>query len=406
MAILLKSKWLIDGTGRGPIAHGRVLVSDSVIAAVGHAREVPHPSGAEVLDLGDGTLMPGLIDVHGHLSLDMSRGDVETQLKEQEADRLIRGIQILRRNLKAGITTMRLCGESRNFIDVTCKRAVEDGRLYGPRLLVSGKALSPSHGHGVSAGVDGVEDVRLAVRQNIRAGADLIKILVTGGLAGKHESPLSYFYSFEEIRIAVEEAHRAGKRVAAHAHGGPGLRYCLEAGVDTIEHGAYISDEDIGLFLEKQAWLVITLGIVYHPDGLERAFAHVPYIVEKVYQARKETGRNLKRAIDAGVHYTLGSDSMQGHMAFEIECLVSLGVPPLQAIVAATKRAAECCGIESHTGTLEPGKWADIICVQGNPLDDITTLERVGLVMKAGRRYDQNDIENVLGANAGKLRGS
>ena len=155
MPSLLKARWVIDGTGRGPIANGRVLVSDGVIAAVGELDDVSVPFGTEVLDLGDGTLLPGLIDVHNHLSLDMSRGDVEAQLKEQESDRLIRGVEILRRNLKAGITTMRLCGESRNFIDVTCKRAVEDGRLYGPRLLVSGKALSPSHGHGVSAGVDG-----------------------------------------------------------------------------------------------------------------------------------------------------------------------------------------------------------------------------------------------------------
>ncbi|CAG0990840.1 hypothetical protein ANRL3_02764 [Anaerolineae bacterium] len=389
MPILLKAKWLIDGTGRAPIANGRVLVADGVIAAVGEPNNVPTPPGIQVLDIGDGTLLPGLIDVHSHLSLDMSRGDVEAQLKEQESDRLIRGVEILRRNLKAGITTMRLCGESRNFIDVTCKRAVEDGRLYGPRLLVSGKALSPSHGHGVSAGVDGVEDVRLAVRQNIRAGADLIKILVTGGIAGKHESPFSYFYSPEEITVTVEEAHRAGKRVAAHAHGGPGLRYCLEVGVDTIEHGAYVSNEDIALFIEKKTWLVATFGVIFHPDGLERAFAHVPYIVQKVHHARKDVDCNIKNAIDAGVRYTLGTDSMQGRMAFEIEHLVGLGVKPLDAIVAATKNAAECCGLESRTGTLEPGKWADIISVLGNPLDDITALERIHLVMKAGQRYDQ-----------------
>lgn len=389
MQTVLAARWIIDGTGRPPIEDGRILVSDNIIVAVADAREVQNPAGAEVLDLGDVTLMPGMIDVHNHLSLDMSRGDVEAQLKASEADRLIHGIQLLRRNLRAGITTMRLCGESRNYIDVSCKRAVEDGRLYGPRLLVSGKAVTSSHGHGLAAGADGVDEVRTAVRQNLRAGADLIKIMVTGGLSDKHESPLSYFYSSEEITAAVDEAHRAGKRIAAHAHGGPGLRYCLEAGIDTIEHGAYVTTEDIALFLEKKAWLVGTLGVVFHPEGLERAFRHVPYIVEKVRQGRTVVGRNIKQAIDAGVRFTLGSDSMQGRMAFEIECLVSLGVKPLEAIVAATKRAAECCGLESHTGTLEPGKWADIIGVQGNPLGDIGALERVGFVMKAGQRYDQ-----------------
>ncbi|HBY95907.1 MAG: amidohydrolase family protein [Ardenticatenaceae bacterium] len=386
---LLKARWLIDSIGRAPIDDGRVLIVDGRIAAVGRADTVSASPGAEVIDLGEATLLPGLIDVHGHLSLDMSRGDVEAQLQEPTPERLIRGVQILRRNLKAGITTMRLCGESRNFIDIACKRAVTNGRLPGPRLLASGNAITSSHGHGLGPAADGVDEVRNAVRRNIQAGADLIKIMVTGGLSGKHESPFSYSYSFEEIAAAVEEAHRAGKRVAAHAHGGTGLRYCLEAGVDTIEHGAYMSEDDIALALEKKAWVVGTFGVVFHPDGLERAFAHVPSIVEKVRQARSEIGHNFKKVVDAGVRYTLGSDSMQGHLAFELECLVTFGVSPFEAIIAATKRAAEACGLEAHIGTLEPGKWADIIGVPGNPLDDITALRRVNLVIKAGTRYDQ-----------------
>ncbi len=380
MTLAIKSSILIDSTGKEPIQDGILLIKGDRIVDVGGPREVRIPAQAEILDLSDQTLLPGLIDVHGHISL-------PPQLRSPDPVRALWITRNLRRYLKSGVTTVRVVGEF-NFLDVYCKRAVEAGIIPGPRLLVSGIPLDSSSGHGLGVTVDGVEAVRKAVRENIKGGADLIKIFVTPSLTAVDAQPTDHYYSQEEIAMAVEEAHRAGRRVAAHAHGGPGLRYCLEAGVDTIEHGAYITPADIELFVDKGAWLVCTYGTLYHKDGLEKTRFHDEVAKAKILQARTETPERFRWAYEAGVKYTVGTDNLIGLLAFELECLVKFGVPPMEAIVAATRRAAEACGVENRAGTLEAGKLADCISVKGSPLQDIRVLHEVGLVMKGGRRYD------------------
>ena len=378
MTIAIKARRIIDGTGRAPIEAGVLLIEGECIAAVGEAEQIPIPNGAEIMDLGDQTLLPGLIDVHAHISL-------PAQLRESDAVRAFWITKNLRRYLKSGCTTLRVVGEF-NFADIACKRAIESGVIVGPRLIVSG---SPLHsGHGLPNPVNGVEATRKAVRQNIKAGADLTKIFVTASIMAHDQSPTGCQYSKEEIEMAVEESHRAGKPVAVHAHGGIGLQYSLEAGVDTVEHGLFIEDSDVELFLKKSTWLVETNAFLYHPDGCQRRAFADPELKDRVLRTRETAGRRFERAHEAGVKYTVGTDNMIGHLAYECKLLVDFGVSPMQAVCAATGRAAEACGVADRCGTLKPGMFADVISVAGNPLEDIAALYKIGLIMKGGQRYD------------------
>lgn len=378
MTTAIKARRIIDGTGQAPIEPGVLLIEDECIVAIGETTQISIPGGAEIVDLGDQTLLPGLIDVHAHISL-------PPQLREPDAVRAYWITNNLRRYLKSGCTTLRVVGEF-NFVDIECKRAIESGVIVGPRLLVSG---SPLHsGHGLPNPVNGVEAARKAVRQNIKAGADLTKMFVTASIMSRDQAPTDCQYSEEEIEMAVQESHRAGKPVAVHAHGGVGLRYSLEAGVDTIEHGAFIEDPDIELFLKKDAWLVETNAILFHPDGIQRRYFSDPQLRERILHARETAGRRFERAHQAGVKYTVGTDNMIGHLAFECKLLVDFGVSPGQALAAATGRAAEACGVADRWGTLKPGLLADVISVAGNPLEDIGALYQVRMIMKGGRRYD------------------
>lgn len=387
MFIAVKGDWLIDGSGKPPLKDGLVLVQDDKIAAVDRANEISLPAETQVLSLKGQTILPGLIEVHGHLSLDRRRGDVAAQISDPVPMRALRAARLMRQNLKAGITTMRLVGDTTGVVDLTCRDAVAQGLLPGPRLLISGRPIASTYWYGVGKGIDGPKKVCQAVRATARAGADVIKIMATSGLANPVLSPTIPTYSEEETAVAVAEARRARKRIAVHAHGGPMLRYCAELGVDTIEHGAFANDDDIETLARTGTWLVCTLGILYHPQyGLEPAFRERGER-ERLLLFREQVRTTLSKAFEAGIKYTVGTDGL--HMvAYELECLVNLGLSPMEAIVAATGSAAQACGLANHTGTLEPGKWADLIAVQGNPLQDITALNRVTLVMKEGQQHD------------------
>ncbi|HBY95909.1 MAG: amidohydrolase family protein [Ardenticatenaceae bacterium] len=376
--IAITSRRLIDGTGRAPLEPGVLLIEDEYITAVGTPPEVPIPDEAQVIDVGGQTLLPGLIDMHAHISL-------PPQLREPDAVRAFWITANLRRYLKSGCTTIRVVGEF-NFVDIECRRAVDAGVIAGPRLLVAGNPLHS--GHGLPLPVNGVDATRKAVRQNLKAGADLTKMFVTASMLARNEAPTACHYSKAEIEVAVEETHRAGKRVAAHAHGGIGLQYCLEAGVDTIEHGVFMEDQDIELFLKRGAWLVATNSVLYHPEGFERTRFSDPELKERILEARETTAERFHRAYQAGIKHTVGTDNMIGHLAYEAKLLVDFGVDPLQAVAAATGQAAEACGVADRWGTLKPGMYADTISVDGNPLEDITALYNVGLIMKGGQRYD------------------
>jgi imidazolonepropionase-like amidohydrolase len=272
-------------------------------------------------------------------------------------------------------------------LDVYTREAIEAGHLEGPHLVIATRPIAASNGHGrMKTSFDGVDQIRAGARENLFRGADFLKLFATGGVASGTGLQNSA-YSFEEMRAAVEEAERAGTYVAAHAHGGPGLKTCVEAGVRTIEHAAVASDEEVEAMLDAGCWLVGTFSILFHPDGIERGDGGNPLILENLKIARERVSERMERILASGLKLALGTDSMHGEMAYEVRTAIRFGVSPKDALLAATARSAEALRIESRTGTLETGKDADVIALDGNPLEDPGALERVVFVMKGGTQY-------------------
>ncbi len=405
MTIAIKSKKLIDGTGRPPIEGGILLIEDDRIVQVGEPEQVTIPADVEVIDCSDQTVLPGLIDSHTHVVLKLSEEpevrtpSVGVQMKQDTIRMALRGSMYLRDDLESGVTTMRALGDPED-IDFRIRDAIEAGDIPGPRLLVAGQALRPSHGWGVEGvpPADGVDEIRAAVRQNIARGADVIKIFVTNFRQGTSDEAYMRadltrvpIYTKEEIEAAVDEAHRVGVKIAAHALGGPGLRAALEAGVDSIEHANLMEEQDIEIFLKTGGWLSDpNLVVIFDKMGLENlTWWDFPEWQEKVNFARENTRIMIPKAIKAGVKFALGVDPCHGFLWKEARYMVELGIPEMDVILSITKNGAELCGLADKVGTLEPGKLADVISVKGNPLDDIKCLRNVGLVMKGGKRYDQ-----------------
>jgi len=290
-------------------------------------------------------------------------------------------------DLAAGTTTMRVMGEE-HFLDVDVREAIEAGIVNGPRLLIATRGLAANNGHGRAlTGFDGVDEVRRGARENLRRGANHVKIFVTGGVSSPGPTPTASAYTRDEIQAAVEEADRVGTYAAAHAHGGSGLRMAVQAGVGTIEHGALATDEDIALMIERRVWLVCTFGIFMHPTGIEQGDGKRAVIMDKVHWARRVVAENFPCHLASGVRFACGTDSMHGLMAFELETLVRFGVSNRDALLAGTRWGAEASRIDKETGTIEAGKRADLIAIDGDPLKDVTAMQRVSLVMKDGTTY-------------------
>jgi imidazolonepropionase-like amidohydrolase len=385
--LAIHGEQVIDGTGRDPIPDGMVLIDGDRIAAVGPTRSMRLPAAAELIECG-GTILPGLVNAHTHCSIIPGLGDQTGQMRAGPMPSMLRAVGNMRRELCSGTTTARIVGEE-HFLDLELRRAIEAGFVPGPRLLCCGVHLTSANGHGRALSTtDGPEAMRLRVRQNIAAGADWIKLFITGGVSSVGAALEAYTYTREEIRAACEEAHRAGRRVAAHAHGGPGVRVALEEGVDTIEHGALLSAADVALMKKLSRWLVCTFAILYHAEGIEKTDKHNPAIWAKVVDLRAKEEVHFREILASGVRYAVGTDSMHGLLWFEMAMLVRLGVRPMDAISAGTRWAAEACAVADQVGTLEAGKRADVIAVEANPLQDIETLRDVRLVMKGGRRYE------------------
>lgn len=393
MVTAIRAGHLWDGTGGEAIRDGVVLIEDDRIVAVGPADQVTIPEGAEVIDRPDEFLMPGLIDAHTHITIVPGLGDQIGQLMQPIERQTMRGTANLRRMLRSGVTSARIMAEE-GWLDVTFREEIERGTIPGPHLNICTRAITQSNGHGraISA-FDGVDEVRKAARENLHAGADFLKLFVTGGVSSTRGGGLNAAsYSREEIRAAVEEAERSGTYVAAHAIGGPGIRIGVEEGIRTIEHASMATDEDLALIKDRGAWVVLTQSILLHPTGIEQGDRDNPVVMAKLHAAREQAAERLRAIIASGVRYTVGTDSMHGLLPFEIAKLVDWGASTNDALLAGTRWAAECCRIEDRTGTLEPGKQADLITVRGNPLEDITALENLGVVMKAGTRYDDMSI--------------
>lgn len=394
MVTAIRADWVWDGTGAKAIRNGVVLVDGERIAAVGPANVLDVPSDAEVVERPGEFLMPGLIDAHTHITIIPGLGNQIGQLLQPIERQVMRGVGNLQRMLGSGVTTARIMGEER-WLDVAFKEEIGNGTIAGPRLIVSTRPITQSNGHGRAlSAFDGVDEVRKGARENLHAGAEFLKMFLTGGVSSTRGGGITRAsYSREEVRACVEEAERNGTYVAAHAIGGPGIALGVEEGVRTIEHGVMASDDDLALIAERGAWVVLTQAILLHPTGIEQGDRDGPAIMAKLYEARARAAERFRTIVASGVRLSVGTDSMHGLLPYEVQCLVEWGMTPERALLAATREAAHCCRVEDRVGMLAEGKLADVIAVAGNPLHRIEDLARVRMVMKGGRVDGDNDIQ-------------
>jgi imidazolonepropionase-like amidohydrolase len=400
---LVRAAHLLDvKTGKLLNAQTIVVVGETIQSIAPTATVTTEPTDT-VIDLGSLTLLPGLIDVHTHITFNPDF-DPYRELTSTDAKEAINGVVNARTTLLAGFTSIRNVGAG-GFTDVDLRDAINSGQVAGPHMLVSGPALSITGGHCdenllpikyhvVGDGVaDGIAAVQHQVRQNIKYGADLIKVCATGGVLSKGDDPQASQYTLEEMRAIVADAHRLGRKVAAHAHGAQGILWAAQAGVDSIEHGSYINDEAIAEMKKDGTYLVPTL---YLEDWMLEKGSLPPIYHQKMLDVSAVAKNNIKRAIEAGVKIALGTDAAvypHGLNAHELDVYVNqLGMAPLAALQSATINAAALMGLSAKTGTLETGKWADIIAVDKNPLDDVRVLQNVKFVMKAGVVY-KNEVK-------------
>jgi imidazolonepropionase-like amidohydrolase len=403
MTTVLRCGTLWDGTGGPPIQDAVLVVEGGRIAAVGRATDLPSAAGSTVLDLSSKFVMPGLIDAHTHASIVPGDGDQSGQMRQPVVRQALRATANLRRDLAAGTTTMRLMAEE-HFLDIDLRDAIEAGTIPGPQLLCATRGMTASNGHGRALSTfDGVDEMRRGARENFAHGASHLKIFATGGVSSPGSTLTTSGYSRAEIAAAVEEAERVGSYVAAHAHGGPGLRLAIEEGVATIEHGQLASEADVALMIERHVHLVCTFSILFHPTGIEQGDARNPSIMAKVQAARARADQNFPHILKSGVNFAVGTDSMHGLLPYELRTLVRFGVSPTEALLAATRWGAEACRIAADCGTLEVGKRADVLALQANPLEDITAVERVALVMAAGRVYDPRSVSELPAAGVAQI---
>jgi imidazolonepropionase-like amidohydrolase len=408
VTIVVRGGTLIDGTGRDPWVGSAVVVERGSIVAVGRESEIDWPSDARVLDAEGMTVLPGFVDCHAHLTA--YKYDLEKRLTTPASLTVLETGNNVRATLEAGVTTVRDAGG----IDAGIKMAVEQGVIPGPRLLVSIVIIAQTGALwdlylGSGARLDttgmtgrlyhysgGVETLRQTVRELVHAGADVIDLATTGNIhAEPGRTPVPRFTP-EEIGTMVYEAHAAGKRVMVHVDGGPGIGNAIRAGVDSIDHPFYLSDEDIALMLDKGTFLVPTFGCSYGIVKVAKAYPTAgihPEAVEGARRVMADHADGFRRAAEAGVKIAMGSDSFglfQGENLVELELMVRAGFSPMQAIVAGTGAAAECLAIEDRLGTLTVGKTADILVVDADPLADIKVLqtkENLALIMKEGRVF-------------------
>jgi imidazolonepropionase-like amidohydrolase len=380
-----------------------IVIEGGKIAQVVSSSDVKAAAGDTTIDLPDATLLPGLIDAHTHLTFDLNSLAYQG-LAISTAREALHGARNARITLEAGFTTVRNLG-AKDYADVALRDAINEGDTIGPRILASGPALGITGGHcdenllpfafhheaeGVA---DGVEAVQHKVREVIKYGADVIKICATGGVLSKGDDPNASQYTLEEMKAIVADAHRLGRRVAAHAHGAEGVRWASEAGVDSIEHGHLMDDAAIATLKKNGTYLVPTLFLTeYMQANLEHS--NVPeFSKQKMRDVAAAAQINAKKAFAAGVKVAFGTDAAvypHGLNAGEFHVYVSLGMTPLAAIQTATINAADLLGWTKTVGTIEEGKWADLIAVDGDPTKDVSTLEHVKFVMKGGTVY-KND---------------
>jgi imidazolonepropionase-like amidohydrolase len=389
MGIVLANGRVVHGDPAVPPRIADILIREERIAAIGDRRE--WDAAATVLDLGGRTALPGLIDLHVHLEYTGEPRSDEIAAADSPQRLIARMIGLAQRHLRRGVTTVRDLGAHEPEIFIV-RDAIADGLVDGPRVLASGLVITPRNGHGRDLGAlaDTADEVRAAVRGRIEAGADTIKIVATGGVHTPGSDLMAAQYTEDELRAGIETAHAAGRTVGSHASNPAGMANAIRAGVDSIEHGIFLDDETAELMARHRTTFVPTLVAthLYEPNAGHPAIPdHVREKAALTVPAHRE---NFPRAVRAGVKLATGTDAGStfvdhGLAAVEVEILTRFGLSPLEAIAAGTRNAAEVIHLDGEIGTLEVGKLADLLVVDGDPTTMITDLQRVALVVRAGR---------------------
>ena len=394
MVLAIHHVRLIDGTGR-LIEPATVIVRDTKIYAAGPSRTIAIPRGATRVNGRGLTLLPGLIDCHVHLIMGAEPDVVKAAEQETLTETLLKASRAAAQTLQAGVTTVRDLG-SRDHSIFALKKAIEKGLTPGPRIIGAGLAICMIGGHlrrYIAREVEGAEQVRNVVREQIDAGAEVIKVIASGGVLTPGTSPDQAQLTLEELRSAVEEAARAGRKVAAHAHGASGMKNAISAGVHSIEHATLMDDEAAGLFEKHAVYMVPTLSALAKTGACRRGCGIPEDALDKAKAMTKRHQTSFRQAHRRGLLIAMGTDAgtpfnHHGDNAQEIERMVALGMSPMEAILASTSAAARLIGLETQIGTIAPGKEADLLLVEGNPLRKIDVLgdrNRLVGVMQAGR---------------------
>jgi imidazolonepropionase-like amidohydrolase len=397
--IVIRAARMIDPLNGTVVTSPVVVVEGDRIRSVGSATSVP--AGAEVIDLGSSTILPGLIDCHTHITFQPANY-YDDLFRRSPIDYAIVAHLYARRTLEAGFTTIRDVGAS-EFIDVALRNAISAGTIPGPRMQVATLTVGATGGHGDTVGfspylrfgqfsglADGVDEIRKLIRFEVKNGADLIKLLASAGVLSEEESVGAPQFSQEEMNAVVQEAAMWGRKVAAHAHGAEAIRMAVKAGVVSIEHGSLLDDEGIALMKQHGTYLVAD---IYNDDYIISEYTRLGYpakILEKERKVGRAQRENFQRAAKAGVKIAFGTDAgvyPHGWNAKQFAHMVRWGLTPMQAIQAATTNAADLLGWSDRVGAIAPGMVADIVAVSGDPLKDVTELERVKFVMKNGVVY-------------------
>lgn len=414
MTTVIRAGQVIDGTGREPVRNATVVIEDNHIVSINGDGAIPRD--AEVIDAGGMTLMPGMIDCHVHLM--SSAQSMQQRLLTPYSLSVVQGLQNAKLTLESGFTTVRDAGGTPRGI----KMAIDQGLAPGPRLRIAVGALSQTGGHGDSTMpngasmrvgdpehpvtvVDGIEAVRKATRELLRAGADQIKVHTSGGVMSPNDEPGATGFSPEEIATIVYEARAAGKYVMAHAQAAQGIRNAVVGGIASIEHGIYLEDDVIEEMKRRGTYLVATLvAPLWVVRRAEQDPAAIPpYALRKAHEVGEIHKRSFAEAARRGVLIAMGTDTgvgPHGTNAEELERMCDGGLTPMQSIVATTKTAAECIRLGDKLGTLEPGKLADLLAVDGDPLTDIRVLQnrdKLALIMKDGKAF-KNSISQLVRA--------
>ncbi|HTV07647.1 MAG TPA: amidohydrolase family protein [Candidatus Aquilonibacter sp.] len=395
---LIRAGHVIDVHTGNELPDETVIVEGDKIVGLAKTADTPAKEGDRVVDLSNDTVLPGMIDVHTHLTM-TTNFDPYFELSMTPAKEAIIGVENAKTTLEAGFTTVRNVGAD-GFTDVALRDEINAGHIPGPHMQVSGPPLGITGGHmdenllpaqynvqgdGVA---DGIAAVQHMVRRNIKYGADLIKIGASGGVLSKGDDPQASQYTLEEMQAIVADAHRLGRKVAAHAHGAQAILWASEAGVDSIEHGSYMNDEDIAMMKKHGTYFVPTAYLI----DWQREYGHLPpFYAQKMADVAAVEKKNARHAIESGVKVAMGTDAAvypHGLNAHELDVYVNqFGMTPLEALKTTTLNAADLMGWTDKVGSLEPGKWADVIAVSGDPLKDIRVLEHVSFVMKSGVIY-------------------